>query len=64
MVLLNTFQFKLRLAGSGTEFEFFKDSTVSSGETGVPLSRIHGGNTGGALVACRWGLFGTFSTSR
>ena len=64
MVLLNTFQLKLRLASSGTEFELFKDSTVSSRETSVLLSRIHGGNTGSALVACRLGPFGALSTSR
>jgi hypothetical protein len=60
MVFLIPFHLELRLASSGTEFELFKDSTVSSGETSVALSRVPGGSTGGAihlrgnaLVACR-----------
>ena len=60
MVPLITFHLELRLASSGTEFELFKNSTVSGGETCIPLSQVHRGGTGGAtqlrgsaLVACR-----------
>ena len=60
MMLFITFHFELRLASSGAEFEFFQNSTVSGGETCIPLSRVHGGRTGRAarlrgsdLVACR-----------
>jgi hypothetical protein len=73
MVLLITFHLELRLASSGTEFKLFKDSTVSSGETRVALSRFHRGSSGtggatqlrgsGAFVACNGGPFGAFSTS-
>lgn len=73
MVLLITFHLELRLASSGTELELFKNSTVSSGETSVTLSRFHGGSSGtrvatqlrrnGAFVTRNGGPFGAFSTS-
>jgi hypothetical protein len=72
-VLLITFHLELRLASSGTELELLKDSTVSSGETNVTLSRFYGSGSGtggatqlrrsGAFVTRNGGPFGAFSTS-
>jgi hypothetical protein len=59
MVPLITFHLELSLACSGTELKFLKDSTISSRETRVALSRFHGGSsgTGGATQLCGSGAF-------